>query len=155
MESATNLEESTIEELKDLVKANANSAKIFREAAETTERSELSQLFSSIAASRRAHASALQEALSISGQFEEAEPGLTAPLRTWWMKARNAVQSDEEVGMLSELESAEDRILNAYKDALKETAGSPLNSELHKQVSEVKADHDRIRDLRDRAKARS
>lgn len=155
METKSNLNDATIEELKDLMTANVNSAKIFREAAERTDKGHLQTLFNEIATSRESNASELQNALSVSGEFHEQESSLAAPLRSWWMKVRDTIQSDEEVGLLSALESSEDQILHAYEKSLKETAGSPLNAQLHEQVANIKKGHDRVRDLRDAAKERS
>ena len=91
----------------------------------------------------------------LSGETKQYETSLAEPLQSWFMKVRDKFQSEEEVGLLSELERSEDRILHAYQDALKETAGSPLNKRLHEQITTVKKQHDQIRDMRDAAKARS
>ena len=155
METKSNLSEATVEEIKELMTANVNSAKIFREAADRTDKAHLQTLFREIATSRESNASELQNALSISGEFHEQESSLAAPLRSWWMKVRDTIQSDEEVGLLSALESAEDNILHAYEKSLKETAGSPLNAQLHEQITKIKSGHDRVRDLRDAAKERA
>lgn len=155
METASNLDEATIDELKQLMKANADSASVFRDAAKETDASSLKTLFEQIAGTREDNASTLQSALAYSGTYEDIETSMAQPLRSWWMKVRDTLQSEEEVGLLSELESAEDRIKHAYEDALKKTAGSPLNAKLHGQYASIKDHHDRVRDLRDAAKARS
>lgn len=154
MESRSNLAEATVEELQELVKANANSARIYGEAAELAGSSHLETLFRDLRDERRAQATELRAHLATSGVAQDAETTLTAPLQTWFMKARDAIQKDHHVGVLSELERSEDRILHAYEDALRATAGSPVNGDLQRQVGRVKAAHDRIRDLRDAAKAR-
>lgn len=155
METPSNLKDNTINELKSLITANANSAEIYRNAAELSPSSGLTSLFTDIAVQRDRYASDLQQALELTGETKSYETNLVEPLQSWWMKARDMVQKDEQVGLLSELERSEDRILAAYKDALTETAGSPLNARLTEQVTGVKAHHDQIRDMRDAAKARA
>lgn len=155
METSTNLNQATIDELKSLVTANANSASIFREAGELAKDRRLTDLFADVARTRESNASALQEGLALSGEFEEASTNLVEPLQRWWMKARDVIQSEEGVGLLSELERSEDRILHAYEDALRKTAGSPLNATLLSQLAAVKRHHDVVRDLRDVAKERA
>ena len=46
----------------------------------------------------------------------------------------------------------EDAIKHTYEDALKDTAGSPVNPVLQRQYIEVKRGHDTIRDMRDALK---
>ena len=155
MESRHDLDSTTISELEELMTANADRARILRDAAKTTDRSHLSSLFDDIAGQREKNAKEIQGALALSGEYAAVETSLTQPLRSWWMKARDSMQEQEDVGLLSELERAEDKIVGAYKDTLVKTAGSPLNATLHDQFSTVKQHHDRIRDLRDAAKERS
>lgn len=155
METASNLNDKTVDELKSLITANANSAEVFRKASDLAKSGGLTSLFQSIAVKRESYASDLQQALALTGETKQYDTNLVEPLQSWFMKVRDALQSDEEVGLLSELERSEDRILHAYEGALKETAGSPLNSRLHEQIAGVKKDHDQIRDMRDAAKARS
>jgi uncharacterized protein (TIGR02284 family) len=55
---------------------------------------------------------------------------------------------------LAEAERGEDHIKRAYEDVLTETAGSPMNGVLQVQYSQVKAGHDKVRDLRDAMKVK-
>lgn len=152
MESARNLEPNTVEQIKSLIVANTNSASIFREASSMASSNDLKALFDDIASHRDENTSALQEGLALSGEFEPAKTNLVEPLQKWWMKARDLVQSENHRGVLEELERSEDRILDAYKEALVSSAGSPMNKALLEQVTRIKRDHDSIRALRDRSR---
>jgi uncharacterized protein (TIGR02284 family) len=155
METKHNLSDKTVSELKELIRANANSAEIFGKACELTDAPLLTTLFGDLRSERETQARELQRHLGASGERVEVETTLTAPLQNWFMGARNAFQGEQNVGVLSELERSEDRILDAYKNALTETAGSPLNAELHRQVEAVKKGHDRIKAMRDDARSRA
>ena len=55
----------------------------------------------------------------------------------------------DQHSILAECERGEDVIKNKYEDLIPKIAGSPVTSLLNQQYAQVKAAHDRIRDLRD------
>jgi len=102
MESRTQLNESTIEKVNDLIKANANSADIYGKAVDLSKDDQLKTLFRDLKTQRESQLSELRAQLNQTGVFETAESTLVAPLQSWFMKVRDQIQSDEHVGLLSE-----------------------------------------------------
>ncbi len=66
-----------------------------------------------------------------------------------WINVRSKLNSGDPHVVLVEAEFGEDQIKDAYEDALEQTTGNAMNAVLQKQYSQVKAGHDRIRDLGD------
>jgi uncharacterized protein (TIGR02284 family) len=91
---------------------------------------------------------------------EDIQPGdkisgsWQAMFHRWWLDLRGSLSGGDAYAVLAEAERGEDKIKQMYEEVLKQTAGNPLSDVLHQQYIEVKKGHDRIRDLRDAAKAR-
>jgi len=151
METLTTMNKETIEGLKDLVKINIDSAKGYETSAEAIEDQNLAQFFRACAARRNEFAEQLRTKLEMSNEEASDTSSLKATAHRWWIKAKAALQSGDRHGVLAEAERGEDAIKACYEEVIKETTGSPVNDLLHQQYADVKATHDTVRDMRDRA----
>jgi uncharacterized protein (TIGR02284 family) len=70
-------------------------------------------------------------------------------LRRAWTNIRTAVASNDNLAVLEECERAEDAALAAYRKALLEDLPSHVKALVQKQCEGAKANHDRVRKLRD------
>jgi uncharacterized protein (TIGR02284 family) len=146
------LSDATTTKLEELLRANIDSEKGLREAAELVDDAGLAGLFRQIAGERAVQARELQSFVAVNEGDSYQEGSYAAAVHRTWMQIREALSMNNTVSILSEAEFGEDQIKSAYEDALKETAGSPVNDVLQRHYFQVKTVHDQVRDLRDQAK---
>ena len=149
VESKTNLNEATISQLQELIQINIDSTEGFQEAAKQIEDMSVSSLFVELAAQRSQNATELQDYVEWNGEKPRDEGSYAAAFHRTWLDLRAMISGGDTHVILAEAERGEDSIKSAYEDALKETAGSAVNDVLTRQYADIKAGHDRIRDLRD------
>lgn len=149
MESKTHLEQSTINKLQKLIRANIDSYNGYHEAAEELSDERLSTLFRDIGDQRSAIATELQKHVEFNGEEAVDDGSVAAKIHRVWINIRGKVSGGDAHAILQEAERGEDHIKQAYEDVLKEIPGSAMHDVLHNQYATVKAGHDQIRDLRD------
>ncbi|NND96131.1 MAG: PA2169 family four-helix-bundle protein [Pirellulaceae bacterium] len=152
LETKKNLNEKTIEAIQDLIQANIDSSQGFTEAATEIEDATLAGLFTELGNQRRQNADVLQQHVQLTGERPRTDGSFLASMHRTWLDLRSKLSGGDSHVILSEAERGEDYIKGAYEDALKDTAGSAMNDVLMDQYTNVKAGHDRIRDLRDHYK---
>ena len=152
LETKNDLDRATIEALQELIQINRESERGFREAAERVSEESLARLFQRLADDRAGNAADLGRYVVINGESIQAEGSYLESLHRAWIAIRSALTANDSHALLREAERGEDHIKHAYEDVLKRTAGSAMNDVLNSQYGNVKAGHDRIRDLRDRCK---
>jgi uncharacterized protein (TIGR02284 family) len=153
VETRTTLQPQTIKKLQDLIQVNIDSRDGFRHAAEKIENMTLSTYFQALALERDEQASELSRFVAANREDPRSEGSVAAALHRSWMTIRESLSSNNVYAVLAEAERGEDQIKQSYETALRETAGSAVNDVLTRQYAQVKAAHDRIRDLRDEHKA--
>ncbi len=77
---------------------------------------------------------------------------VTGVLRRAWINIRTALTSNDDLAVLEECERAEDAALQAYHTALKEPLPDHVKALVQKQLEGAKANHDRVKKLRDERK---
>ena len=70
-------------------------------------------------------------------------------LRRAWINIRTVVASNDDLAVLEECERAEDAALADYRKALQEDLPAHVKLLVQKQCDGAKANHDRVRKLRD------
>lgn len=153
METITNLNEETIEHIKDLVRINQDSAEGFAEAAEVVENEDLKGLFSLMAGERQQFANELRSYVILNEEDGDISGSWKGMFHRWWLDLRGKLSGGDAYAVLAEAERGEDKIKAMYEECIKETTGNPLNDVLHRQYAEVVKGHDRVRDMRDAVKA--
>ncbi|MCM2369672.1 PA2169 family four-helix-bundle protein [Aporhodopirellula aestuarii] len=149
LETKTNLNETTVNKLQKLIRANIDSYNGFHESAEELNDETLASLFRSIGDERSAMATELQQHVEFNGEEAEDDGSVAAKTHRIWINIRGKLNGGDPHVILIEAERGEDHIKEAYEDVLKDTAGSAMNDVLSAQYAKVKAGHDKIRDLRD------
>ncbi|WP_430454158.1 PA2169 family four-helix-bundle protein [Rhodopirellula europaea] len=153
LETKIDLNETTLEKLQKLIRANIDSYNGFHESAEELKDERLATLFRSIGDERSAMAAELQQYVEFNGKEAEDDGSVAAKTHRIWINIRGKLSGGDATVILIEAERGEDHIKEAYEDVLKDTAGSAMNDVLTAQYAKVKAGHDKIRDLRDAYKA--
>ncbi|WP_040351638.1 PA2169 family four-helix-bundle protein [Blastopirellula marina] len=155
LETKITLNDKTVAKLQKLIRANIDSYDGFRESADQIDDTQVAALFREMAADRSTLAAELQDYVVWNGEEAAEDGSYAAAIHRTWIDIRSMVSGGDAYAILCEAERGEDKIKEAYEDVLKETAGSAMNDVLQKQYAQVKAGHDRIRDLRDAFKAKS
>ena len=87
---------------------------------------------------------------------DEREPnasGSTAgALHRGWINLKSALSGGNDHAILAECERGEDSAVDEYQKALSDGLSAPVREIVARQYTEIKATHDRIRDLRDATK---
>lgn len=143
----------TADVLNDLIKTCNDGAKGFTAAADDVKRDDLKQTF--LAAARRCTDSAAELATLVRGMGEEPATGGSAAgaLHRGWVEMRAALTSKTDLAVLEECERGEDSAKASYKKALEKEIDASARMVVQRQYQGVIENHDRIRALRDSAKA--
>ena len=151
MTAVHSLSEDTIERLQDLIRINIDSAKGFREAADTLDDDHvrLRSQFHQLAETRKRFADDLQSMVRSSNEEPADDGTLKGAAHRWWLNLRGLFEGGDAHAILAEAERGEDEIKELYETTLKETADSPAHQVLQSQYRAVKEGHDWVRDLRD------
>jgi len=149
LETKTNLCADTIKHLQELIQVNVDSRDGFQHAANDIQDMTLSTLFQSLAHQRDEQANELAKFVEWNHEKPNRTGSYAAAIHRGWMAVREMVSSNNLYAVLAEAERGEDQIKAAYESTLRETAGSAVNDVLQRQFAQIKAAHDRIRDLRD------
>lgn len=152
LNTPANMDEGTVEKLQDLIQINIDSYNGFIEAAEKIDHENLAGLFRELATDRSGFAEELKQFVRMNEESPEQSGSGSAKAHRLWIDLRAALNGGDPYVILIEAERGEDKIKSKYEDALKDTAGSPVNDVLQRQYARVKAGHDRVRDLRDAQK---
>lgn len=144
--------EDTVKVLNQLIETSEDGMKGFKEAAEKATDANLKTIFSSRSAACSAGITELQSlVISLGGKPEQSGTAAGAAHRGW-AKVKSAV-ADTNVALLEEVERGEDHAKAVYTKAVKAELPAPIRVIVEKQFAGVKANHDRIRDLRNQYKS--
>ena len=146
---------SAIGVINDLIEINNDRVAGFEKAIAdiNDENIDLKALFQDYAEQSRKNG---QELAAIVGSADEVETGnsVSGTLHRAWIDVKSLFGGSDRASILSEAERGEDAIKKAYKDAL---SGGELSSDVLDTVSSqaqgINAAHDKIKALRDAAKA--
>ena len=149
LETKTNLSDESISHLQDLIQINIDSKDGFAEAAEQIGDDRIKALFLQIGQIRGKNADELQGLVALNNEEPQERGSVAAAFHRTWLDLRTKLTGSDKHAVLAEAERGEDHIKAAYEDALKDNPGSAVSDVMHRQLAEVKAHHDQIRDLRD------
>jgi uncharacterized protein (TIGR02284 family) len=139
--------DSLIETLKD-------GQEGFKQAAEAVSDPKLKSLFRDYSQQRARFAAALQSEAHREGQTEpENSSSAAGALHRGWINLKSALTGGDEHTILAECERGEDSAVEEYKKALEDGLTPAAQELVSRQFAEIKAAHDRIKSLRDAAKA--
>lgn len=144
--------EDTVKVLNQLIETSEDGMKGFKEAAEKTTNATLKSIFSDRAEACSAGVAELQRLVMSLGGSPEHSGTAAGAVHRGWVKMKSAV-TDSNIAMLEEVERGEDHAKAVYTKALKVELPAQIRTVIEKQFAGVKANHDRIRDLRNQYKA--
>lgn len=145
--------EEVISTLNNLIETCKDGQEGFRQAAEGVERSDLKSVFHEYAQQRAQFAGELQNLVRELGGDPEKTGSLAGSVHRGWINIKSAVTGRDESSILNECERGEDVAKKAYESAFEENLPANVSEVVQRQYNDVKAAHDRIKNLRDSANA--
>lgn len=148
LETKTKLTPETLAVIQELFKINIDSRDTFLELADATANASVAIMFRELASERNRNVAELESLIN----FNQEKPDETASIAATYHRILIGLRSALGAGtatMLSEAESAEDKIQQKYEEVLTREPGSAVSDILHRQYSAVRAAHERMRAIRD------
>ena len=141
-----------ISTINDLIETLKDGQKGFKEAADAVGNPQLKSLFAGYSQQRSRFASELQMQAKSFGESEPETEGSTAgAVHRGWINLKSAITSKDESAILAECERGEDAAKAAYEAALQKSLPADVRTLVERQYQGVKANHDRVRNLRNAA----
>lgn len=139
--------------LNDLIETLKDGQKGFQEAAEAVKDSQLKSLFTEYSQQRSRFATELQRQVQDLGEAKpETDSSAAGALHRGWINLKAAVTGGDDHAILAECERGEDSAVEEYKKALADDLSPSIQEIVSRQFTEIKAAHDRVRNLRDTRK---
>ncbi|HZQ96345.1 MAG TPA: PA2169 family four-helix-bundle protein [Candidatus Sulfotelmatobacter sp.] len=146
-------ENDAISVVQHLMERCKDGQKGYQEAADKVKRSDLKTLFMEVSAERGRFAQELQAELARLGKTDKKASGSAeGALHRAWVDTKVALGGDDHT-VLDWLEHGEDVAKDDYNKALTGNLPSSVQDIIRRQAAAVQRDHDRVRTLRDQAKA--
>ena len=79
----------------------------------------------------------------------DSGPSVAGTMHRGWMAMKDALSGDDVHGVLDAAEQGEDHAVAEYEKAMGDDIDVELRTLLGQQFTEIKATHDRVRNLRD------
>jgi uncharacterized protein (TIGR02284 family) len=139
--------------LNDLIETLKDGQEGFRQAAEAVRDAQLKSLFTEYSQQRSRFAADLQSQVRNLGNKPEKDSSTAGALHRGWINLKSTLTGGDDHAILAECERGEDSAVEEYKKALDDGLSQPLYELVSRQYTDIKAAHDRIRNLRDTRKS--
>jgi uncharacterized protein (TIGR02284 family) len=153
--STTTDTEHSVDVLNQLLETARDGEKGFNDAAESTDNPDLRATLQGFAAQRAAFVTELTQLIRSVGGDPHATGHIAGAVHRGWMNVKEAFSKREDKAILEECERGEDYAKKSFTEALDEPLPENIRTVVQRMASEVKMAHDRVRGLRDRARAAS
>ena len=135
------------EQLNELIAIIRDGQRFYEHAHDEIEDVRLQALFRDMAQAKHQVIQALAVKVAANHEEPTSSGTLVGKLRQAYADARATLSSDEEATYVAQLEEAEDRILEAFEDAM-ESAQPDVRALLAVEMPKVRASHQRMRELK-------
>ena len=141
---------SVLDELIETLKDGQHG---YKQAAEHVSDPKLKSLFRDYSDQRSRFVTALQsEARKFGDDKPEDNSSAAGALHRGWIDLKSVFTGGDEHAILAECERGEDSAVEEFQKAVNDDLPPTLQEVVSRQYAEIKAAHDRIRDLRDASK---
>lgn len=148
MLTVTALDETTVADLKDLVRINTDSARGFQDAAADIQNQRIAAFLRRNADERQRFAVELRTLLRMSEEDAQDIGSVRGAVHRWWLGLRGLIAGGNEHAVLAEALRGEESIRSRYEDALQRAGDNPIFETLLAHLRSVEQTIDRLRDLR-------
>jgi len=146
-------ENNAIGVIEDLIETCKDGQKGYQDAASHVKRSDLKTFFNEQSLERARFAGELQEERIRLGKPDKKDSGsVSAALHRAWIDAKVGVGAGDKA-ILESVEAGEDNAKKAYEKAIKADLPENIAQIVRRQAASVQAAHDKVKSLRDAAKA--
>jgi uncharacterized protein (TIGR02284 family) len=143
--------QKSIAALNKLIEINNDRVEGYETASKETDSAELKSLFAGLQTTSQNNVTELRAEVSRLGGTPEEGTRVTGKFFRAWMDVKAALTGNDRQGILNSCEFGEDKALETYESVLEDTSG--LSAEqvaiIRKQESALRADHDKVKALRD------
>ncbi len=149
---------TTLTGLNALIMANYDRVEGYTHAIKESQFPDLDTLFNRYIGDSNEHIRELSEMVRTRGGEPTTKASAAGDLYRVWMDIKAAVASKDRLAVLSNCEFGEDVAVKAYKKVLENDdveLSSDVRSNIMSQYSNIKAGHDKIRDMRNAEKERA
>ena len=144
--------EKRIDVLNQLIEINNDRVEGYETASKETDAADLKSLFTDLQSTSHNNLTALRSEVNRMGGTPEEGTRVTGKFFRAWMDVKAALTGNDRQTILNSCEFGEDKALETYENVLADDA-SVLSSEqlaiVREQQSKLRADHDRVKALRD------
>ncbi|KPY55140.1 Aldehyde dehydrogenase [Pseudomonas syringae pv. solidagae] len=153
----TDINKETISILNDLVETSIDGKEGFETSAKNAKGSDVKAFFTSRAVEVGQAVTELQTHVTRLGGKPEDSSSVSADMHQAWVKLKTAFTSNDDLAVLEEAERGEDVAKKAYSKALEKSREKGVDpaviAVIEKQYQGVLANHDKVKALRDAARA--
>lgn len=143
---------NNITQLNDLIQVLVDGQKFYEDAS-TEVRPDLRQLFTRMATTKGAIVADLQRHVAAAGKEPEQDGSVAGSFLKVYAEIRTSISSDQNNEYVIQLESFEDRILKAFRDAAANSEDMEVRAIAQRHLPQVSKDHDDMRALKRAAQA--
>jgi uncharacterized protein (TIGR02284 family) len=155
----TDINKEAISILNDLIETSKDGEKGFQTSAEDIKNPQVKAFFLSRSTEIATAVRELQTEVRALGGDPETSSSVSGTLHRAWVDLKSTLTGKDDVAILNEVERGEDVALKAYKEALEKAREKAVPSNvvtlIQKQLTGVQANHDKVKALRDSARAAS
>jgi uncharacterized protein (TIGR02284 family) len=139
--------------IEDLIETCKDGQKGYQDAASHVKRSDLKTFFNEQSLERARFAGELQEERIRLGKSDKKDSGsVSAALHRAWIDTKVSMGAGDKA-ILESVEAGEDRAKEAYQKAMTSDLPESIAQVVRRQAASVQAAHDKVKNLRDEAKA--
>jgi uncharacterized protein (TIGR02284 family) len=146
-------ENNAVSVIENLIETNKDGQKGYQDAASHVKRSDLKAYFNEQSLERARFAGELQEERIRLGKSDKKDSGsVTGALHRAWIDTKVSMGAGD-TAILESVEAGEDRAKEAYQKAVTGDLPENLAQVVRRQAASVQQAHDKVKSLRDSAKA--
>lgn len=145
--------DQTIDVLNNLIETARDGQNGFQTAAEGAKAPELKSFFSDSATERANFVTELSRLVTSLGGEPHETGHVAGAVHRGWINIKTAVSGNDDKAILEEAERGEDYAKKAFTDALSESLPAETRAVVERMAKQVQQTHDRVRDLRNQARA--
>jgi uncharacterized protein (TIGR02284 family) len=134
--------------LKDIVETARDGADFYESAQRKVNNPRLRAIFGRMSAAKRELITGLSDHLAVSGEPAPEGGTLFGSLRRLYAEVLATLASDDDHVYVSQLEEAEDRLLDQIQKAIDAASETDARVQLQAYLPKVRACHDEMRDLK-------
>jgi len=140
--------DDVIATLNDLIETSRDGQEGFRQCAETVKNPKLKPFFEQKADRCREAVTQLQQIVREMGGDPETGSSTSGTMHRFWVSLRSSITGMSDHAILDECERGEDVAKQSYEKALAQDLPGDVRRVIERQYAEVKANHDKVRELR-------